>query len=442
MPDCYQCPGETYSISREVHLGRLASFYPNCRDCAHREDTGTLSKQLVKQFAETRRRKAPKSLFTDEGVLGVYRNELDAATTRRVAAAFAARLRQSHASLAPTVMLASDGRAVTPELVAAASEGLRWSGCRVLHIGSATTACLAFSLLHEKAAGGIAVGNPGGDPHMVGLKFWGSDARPLSAGADLEELERMSIAPDSRPTRSFGSLARAQVTEPYLAGLRDYFHALRPLKLVLDTGSQPLLAYVQDLAAHVACEILPAPQFRKVDPQPRTHASNRRTTSMSLHQRRLHGLADYVRAQHAHFGMWIDGDGETCRLIDELGQLVASEHVLLVLHRYLQKRPSAPGEVLPVVLENDASAKTIEVFRRAGVPFHASGPRRNEMHASLLTSGATLGGGASGRFWFCDPRPSPDALRALALLLTVLSQSDRTFSEVLARSLEPARSSE
>ena len=38
----YHCPGEHYSISRAIHLARLASFYDKCRDCPHAHDDGGL----------------------------------------------------------------------------------------------------------------------------------------------------------------------------------------------------------------------------------------------------------------------------------------------------------------------------------------------------------------------------------------------------------------
>ena len=43
-----------------------------------------------------------------------------------------------------------------------------------------------------------------------------------------------------------------------------------------------------------------------------------------------------------------------------------------------------------------------------------------------------FGGGTAGRFWYDrDGLPLPDALTTLTLLLVLLSQSDRRFSEVL-----------
>jgi phosphomannomutase len=66
-----------------------------------------------------------------------------------------------------------------------------------------------------------------------------------------------------------------------------------------------------------------------------------------------------------------------------------------------------------------------------GAQLHVSTPQRAEMAAALQATGAIVGGGPSGRLWFSTPLPCPDGLRAVALLLTVLSQSDWSTSEAV-----------
>ncbi|HUG91582.1 MAG TPA: hypothetical protein VML55_12140, partial [Planctomycetaceae bacterium] len=73
----YICPGDTHPISRSVHLSRLAAFYPKCRDCALRHETGQLPQQTLVRIHSTERRVQRKSLLTAEGLRGVYLNEID-----------------------------------------------------------------------------------------------------------------------------------------------------------------------------------------------------------------------------------------------------------------------------------------------------------------------------------------------------------------------------
>ena len=48
----FRCPGDTHSISRSVHLSRLAAFYPACRQCQHRGDTGQLPPRTVERIQQ------------------------------------------------------------------------------------------------------------------------------------------------------------------------------------------------------------------------------------------------------------------------------------------------------------------------------------------------------------------------------------------------------
>jgi phosphomannomutase len=418
----YLCPGQRHPIPRAVHLGRLARFYPGCRQCAHRDDTGTLSEKQVVRLVETRLRAAPRSLFHEEGAEGVYRNDLRPGAARDMAAALGVLLLRPPLPLGegwgegdrvegfasgaspPVVALAGDGRPLSADLVAAVSEGLRWSGCHVIDIGPASAGCLTFAIGYLQATGGILVGNPGVQAHTAGLKFWAPGPQPLSAGGPLEALEQCCRAGADRPTRTYGSLRRFQAEVAYLATLAPYYHALRPLRLVLDSACGPLVGYLQHLTGAVACEIIPCRVTREQ-------------------------LAEQVLADRAHFAACIEGDGETCLFLDEQGRPVSAERMLLVFARQLLAE--SPRGAL--VLEHDTAAEVGRAIEVLGGRVVTSGPRRGQMAAAMRAHGALLGGGPSGRFWYGAAPPLPDALLSLTLLLRILSQSDRRFSEVLDR---------
>ena len=60
----------------------------------------------------------------------------------------------------------------------------------MIDIGPSTAACLAYAVHHLRAAGGVLVGNPSSQPHIVGLQFWAEGPRPLSARVgSLERLD-------------------------------------------------------------------------------------------------------------------------------------------------------------------------------------------------------------------------------------------------------------
>lgn len=405
----YRCPNETYTISHAIHLGRLASFYPNCRQCPHGDETGTLSKNIVKMLAETRRRAPSPSLFTEEGLAGVYLNDLSPALARQVAAAFGVYLTRRSTAPLGDVALAGDGRALTPELTAAASDGLRWAGLNVVDLGAATSASFTLALDHLDAAGGLFIGNATGEASTVGLKFWGAAGRPISAGSELQAIQTLCEQGVDRPTRSSGGLSRFQAEGLYLSGLADDFHALRPLRLVLDTGCQPLVGYFRRLAGSVACELVIC----------REAADGPASGALSL--------AERVAVERAHFGVAIDGDGEACRFVDERGADATAEAMLAVIAAFLLGRQ--PGAI--IVVEQETNSATIDRLAAAGAKVVRSESSRAAMDAAMRERQAILGGGASGRFWFGNQPPMLDGLKTLSLVLTILSQSDRPFSNVV-----------
>jgi phosphomannomutase len=404
----YHCPGEPYAISRAVHLGRLTRFYPGCRQCAHRDQTGTVSQRLVRQLSETRLRGEPPPLFQREGISGICPNELDPQIARQAAIALGMCLhgQQPADAGAPVALVASDGRATTAPLLAAVCNGLRWAACHVVEAGASTAACLAFAIDHLQAAGGILVGNPADQLHSAGLKFWARGPHPLSAGGGLDELEAVFGRHVDRPTRTFGQRRRFPADEPYLASLAEYYHALRPLRVVVNTLSLPVVTFLETLTARVACQIVPY-----AGPSER--------------------LGCQILAERAHFGIHVADDGEVCHVVDERGRAVAAERLLMLLARQqLTDHPQAA-----VVLEPGTSAAVAEAIRSWGGQAVFGSATRAAMAEAFRRTDAVLGGGPSGRLWHALGHPSADALRTLTLLLSLLSRSDRPFSEVLDATL-------
>lgn len=349
FPDhAFQCPGERYTIARAVHLGRLAAQDERCRHCTHRHDVGTLPARVVEQL-QARWQQTSPDLFDDHGAAGLVGENFDATTVRRLASAFAVLLINRTPELSPSVVVAGDGRPATAELVAAACDGLRWGGCEVIELPSSTTASLLFTQRNYAAQAALLVGNTSARPRGVSVRFYGPQGRrlcasPVASRLSIRELRRHFEQNINRPTRRYGAWRRGSAEQEYLATLSGYFHALRPLRFVLDSASAPLVRYLSQLLDRVGCRVISPTQAAKMPPG------------------------------ECHFTYWVDGDGETCRVHDEAGELIEPDLLLKLL-------------------------------------------------SNLGASSSDPGGGQAAQ---------GDALLQLALLLTVLSQSDRPLSEVAA----------
>jgi phosphomannomutase len=299
--DEYQCPGEKHPISRAMHLARLAEFFPSCRECAHHDDTGTLSAKLVKRLRAVWSNGRQPVGFTDEGFAGESPNDLPPTLARRVAAAFGLWLARScGGAVTARVAVGNDARAIMPEYVAAVCEGLRIASCETYDVGPATSSSLEFGIASFELDGGILLGSAREKPSSVCLKFWGVGSQRFFGRSSVEPLERVLHGGFDRPARSFAAIRRLQADVPFLASLADEFHGLRPLRFVLSSASRPWVDHLEKLLQPTACQIIPC--------------------------RVLPGeFASQIVADNAHFGIRVVGDGEWCHFFDEQGRAFPSD---------------------------------------------------------------------------------------------------------------------
>ena len=218
----------------------------------------------------------------------------------------------------------------------------------------------------------------------MGLKFW-AHGEPLSQGGLLDDMAaslgmRPGEARIDRPTRKFGAMRHFAAADIYLSDFRPAYHALRPLRFVLDCTVEPVVDYLKELMHNVACQIIPCGT-----------AKYRGTAS--------------GRAAQAHFGIQFGDDGENCRVVNERGQSVEIERLSALV---------AASLACPVMQGGELRQQT---FLRI---------RESRLRPAPPTRPA--------RLWYTTGHaPLPDALRTLTILLVLLTRDDLAFSAVLDR---------
>lgn len=439
----YTCPGENQPISRAVHLSRLAAFYPGCRQCPQCHDTGSLPRQVVERIARSARRAERPSLLTEEGVRGVYLNEITRAVAERYAAAFASllwdqqplavplparrrRIGQTPTAerpdspvrrRGPTVVLALDDRPAAPDLAVGAAAALRRMGCEVVDIGLACTPCVWFAVHHLQAAGGVYVTGHGCGPAAVGLDFLAADAVPWSRGGTLDRLHARSTGEPRRPTRQGGGQRTFRAAVPYTAGLWKHFHALRPLRIGMATASRLMQPLLTELFAQLPCTLEWSP-FPVADDQ-------RRAADLAAER-----LADAVVDRRLHAGVLLGEDGQTLRAWDEQGEELPAEALCVRFAQLAREEESAPEVVLGPGWDGAAVAR----LESLGCRTVSTDVGREAVALAMRRESAALGAERCGRYWFRDSYPACDAVLTLARLLQSLSRSDAPASALRVHS--------
>lgn len=427
----YYCPGESQPISEAVHWGRLKNFDERCRECPHRTSLGPLAKSIARQLQQAWDRSETLT-FADEGVSGLYLNELGPSQAALLAAAFG-QLIHSKSPGTTSVAVVADGRPLSAELLASVVSPLRQCGLNVVDLGAATVGLVQHAIDQPGLHGALLLGNATSRKHHVTMRLWTAGGAPAAFPDEIQQLQSAYHA-SARPVRRecLGSYQRRNLTADYLRPLALQFHALRPLKVVIDSGSRPLKNYLGRLSATVGCQFVDLRET-SVDPSVSLHADRERNGQVDAEtDQRLRALARAVVAQRAHFGFWTDGDGETSQLIDEQGRWVPPQLLMLLMATQLVNVAQA-SIVLPMGMVTRHLSGRLQTL---GLSIIESEPNRHALWQEMQSPHAALASDGQGRYWFgrswTGGAPMCDALRTLTELLVILSQGDAELSAAIA----------
>lgn len=440
-PLSYTCPGELYSIPREIHLARLAAFYFKCHDCEHRFDHGQAIVPPPIQKTTQDRPIVRPSLLTSESVRGVYLNELDRNRALLWGEAFAAVLwerqpmsaralsperspmiieppvdKSNERASGPKVVVGFDERTSSPDIVRGAVLGLRRMGCPVIDLGQTAYPIWAFHVRQEQAAGGMFVTGAGCGPSVTGFEFLDLGARliPIELLQRIELLVKQGVG---RQTRQIGYYEAEQGMLSYESSLESHFHALRPLRIVCGTSTRMQSRILERVFSKLPCQLtdvsLPTRQRNLFD-----------SGDIDLQR-----VAQRVVNEQAHLGIVIDEDGSHLALITDQGRLVSPREVARLLVEMAQRDHVAPRFVVSTSWLTDVR-KWLE--GRAGNVIDG-GESAAGLTAMLMDREAQMALSADGRVWFRAEYPVCDAIRLLASILQALSLTDAPFSELITR---------
>ncbi len=318
-----------------------------------------------------------------------------------------------------TVAVGYDGRLSSPDLEPELVQGLVDSGMEVLRIGRGPTPMLYFAGVTLNADGGIMVTGSHNPPDYNGFKMVLAN-KPFF-GAAIQEIGTRAAAGDVVP-KAQGSERSVDVSADYWARLlSDWDGGDRLLKVVWDNGNGAAGEILQRLVASLPGEhtVLNGEidgHFPAHHPDP--------TVPKNLVQ-----LIAEVRARGADIGIAFDGDADRIGAVDNEGNILAGDQLLVILARdVLQTHPG--GTIIA-----DVKASQVlfdEVTKAGGVPLMWR-TGHSLIKAKMAEIGSPLAGEMSGHIFFADKWYGfDDALYAAVRLLGIVARMDGKLSDVRA----------
>ena len=298
-----------------------------------------------------------------------------------------------------------DGRTTSPALEAALVEGLAKGGMAVVRIGLGPTPMLAFVVRRLQLDGGVMVTASHNPPDENGFKLLLGPER--IHGSALAALAATCGAPAPG-----GSVEDAQVLDAYVARLAQAAGAARPLRIAWDCGNGATGPAVRRLAAalpgaHTLLHAEVDGRFPHHHPDPAVEAN-------------LADLRAAVRAHGCDVGLAFDGDGDRIGVVDEEGEVLWADQLLLYLAgEVLESRPGAT-----IVADVKSSSLLFDGVRAAGGRAVMAPSGYVLVREAMRREGAVLGGELSGHIFYADRWDgTDDGLYVAARLLCALSRN-------------------
>lgn len=352
------------------------------------------------------------------GIVGKTLGPTDAFAIGRVFGCIVARAKEAGQGPA-TVAVGCDGRVSSPDLEPRLVAGLMASGIEVIRIGRGPTPMLYYASTKEMTDGAVMVTGSHNPPDYNGFKMM--FARKPFFGERIREIGRLAAAGDV-VAEAEGSERWLDISDDYVARLvQDWDGGARALNVVWDNGNGAAGEVLTKLVAG-----LPGSHtvlFPEIDGRFPNHHPDPTVP------KNLESLIAEVRHRGADLGIAFDGDADRIGVVDDTGEMLFGDQLLVVLARdVLASRPG--GTIIA-----DVKASQIlfdEVAKAGGVPLMWK-TGHSLIKAKMAETGSPLAGEMSGHIFFADKWYGfDDALYAAVRLLGIIARADRKLSDVRA----------
>jgi phosphomannomutase/phosphoglucomutase len=358
--------------------------------------------------------KLPAHIFREYDIRGLAESELTNETAQNIGRAFGTILSREGKK---RISLGHDLRPSSARIREALLEGLLSSGLHVVDFGLIPTPVLYFSVSYYKMDAGISITGSHNPPEYNGFKLHLSD-RPFY-GAEIQQLRGLIEKHDFIKRR--GKVEKSEILETYKNYVASLFKFQRKFKVVIDAGHGMAGLVAPDLVRRLGPEVIEL--YTNLDSTFPDHHPDPTVPS------NLRDLQKKVLDTNADIGIAFDGDADRIGVVDEKGQVIFGDKILLLYARsILKKKPGAPiiGDVKcsKILYEDIAKHGGKPIMWKTG---------HSLIKAKMKETHAELAGEMSGHMFFVDRWFGfDDAIYAACRMLEVLDEDPRPLSQHLA----------
>lgn len=322
----------------------------------------------------------------------------------------------------PTVLIGKDTRISGYMLEAALESGFNSAGVDVVLLGPLPTPGVAYLTRAQRASLGVVISashNPYADN---GIKFFSASGAKLPDEWELAVEAAMDEPPVWVDSASLGKARRLDdAAGRYIEFCKSTFAndlTLKGLRIVVDAAHGAAYQIAPKVFHELGADVVPigcAPDGLNINHEVgATHPD---------------ALVRAVRANHADFGIALDGDADRLQMVDGSGRLFNGDELLYLLARERMAR----DELVPGVVGTQMTNMAVELALRAqGVKLVRAKVGDRYVLEELARHGWLLGGEGSGHLLALDKHTTGDGLVSALQVLQACVRSGQGMAELLA----------
>jgi phosphomannomutase/phosphoglucomutase len=312
-----------------------------------------------------------------------------------------------------------DNRVSSEPLKDALAAGMISTGLNVIDCGTAISPALYFSRILFQTNAGIMITASHNPPKYNGFKLCSADGN-IMYGEQLQQLKKMIEKLDFIIGQ--GKIEKVNIRENYLQTIIDKINlGSRKLKIVIDCGNGTASFFAPTLFQKLGCQVIPI--YCEADSTFPNHFPN------PIKKENMNDLINIVLENKADLGIAFDGDGDRLGVVDNLGNIILGDLLMILFWREIMpKYPSSKA----IVEIKCSQALVDEIKKLGGEPvFYKTG--HSLIKSKMKELNAVFTGDISGHMFFADEYfGHDDALYAAARLLRILSNTDKSLSDLLS----------
>ena len=316
------------------------------------------------------------------------------------------------------VALGRDARLSSPAYSDAISRGLLSTGCSVVEIGLVPTPLLYFAVYYKKNEAAVMITGSHNPPEYNGFKMMVGEETLY--GETIQQVYKI-IKEGKVITDKPGTRSSYDIIPEYESYVLKDVRLRRKLKVVLDAGNGTAGFVAVPIFRKLGCDVTelycePDGMFPNHHPDPTLPEA-------------MEDLVKKVRETGADFGVGYDGDGDRIGVVDDQGNLLWGDQLMIVFARDVL--PANPGAT--VISEVKASKLLYEEIKRLGGRPIMWKTGHSLIKKKIKEEKALLAGEMSGHIFFADRFFGfDDAIYSSARLAEILSRTEKKLSEMLA----------